>query len=248
MTQVLILAGQRAGVTDPLCEAAGIARKALLPVRGVPQLDRVATALEAAGLQRPFHLSGLGEAREGFTTAPEGDGPADSAWLALQTMNIPVLLTTADHPLLTPEMVTHFIDGAVATGADFCVGLATRDTIVSAYPDTKRTYLRFVDAHVSGCNLFYIANPEALAAIAFWRRAQSDRKRPLKLASHFGLAMIAQYLFGHLSLQGAFAHASRKLGITAAPVLLPFAEAAIDLDKPADLALIERILDARAAA
>ena len=246
MTSVLILAGQRAGVVDPLCEAAGIARKALLPVRGIPQLDRVAAALEETGLERPFHLSGLGEAREGFITAPEGDGPADSAWLALQTMDTPVLLTTADHPLLTAEMVTHFIEGAEATGADFCVGLATRDIISTAYPDTKRTYLRFVDAHVSGCNLFYVSNPDALKAIAFWRRAQSDRKRPLKLASHFGLAMVVQYLFGHLSLGGAFAHASRKLGITAAPVLMPFAEAAIDLDKPSDLDLIERILDARA--
>ena len=248
MTQVLILAGQRAGVIDPLCEMAGIERKALLPVNGTPQLDRVASALEGAGLPRPFHLSGLGQHRDGFATAPEGDGPADSAWLALQTLDTPVLLTTADHPLLTPEMVRSFLDGAVASGADFCVGLASRETIQASHPDTNRTYLKFADYHVSGCNLFYIANPRGAEAISFWRRAQKDRKKPLKLASYFGPAVILQYLFGQLSIQGAFAFASRKLGITAAPVLLPFAEAAIDLDKPEDLALIERILAEREAA
>lgn len=245
---VLILAGQREGVADPLCEAHGITRKALLPVLGTPQLDRVATALETAGLARPYRLSGLGESRDGFETAPTGLGPADSAWLALQGARFPVLLTTADHPLLTPEMVERFIGDAVATGADLCVGLATRDTIQSAHPETRRTYLKFSDQQVSGCNLFYLANPDALAAIRFWRKAQSDRKRPLRLASHFGVGAILQYLFGRLSLDGAFAFASRKLGIAARPVLLPFAEAAIDLDKPSDLPVVERILREREAA
>jgi GTP:adenosylcobinamide-phosphate guanylyltransferase len=224
---------------------AGIERKALLPVRGIAQIDRVADALDGAGLSRPFAMSGLGEAREGFSTATSGDGPADSAWLALQNADFPVLLTTADHPLLTAEMVTHFIAEAQASGANFCIGLATRETISAAYPETKRTYFKFSDVAISGCNLFWIADRDGLEAIQFWRRAQSYRKRPIKLAAQFGPAMILQYLFGQLSLKGAFAFASRKLGITAAPVLLPFAEAAIDLDKPSDLVLIEQILDAR---
>ena len=245
--RVLILAGQREGVADPLCEMAGISRKALLPVRGVSQIDRVAQALEVAGLARPYRVSGLGEPRVGFETATSGDGPADSAWLALQGAEFPVLLTTADHPLLTADMVSHFVEASRQTGADFCVGLASKDTIFRDYPDTKRTYLKFSDVHVSGCNLFWIANAEGLKAIDFWRRAQSYRKKPVRLAAQFGLPMILQYVFGQLSLKGAFAFASRKLGITTAPVMMPFAEAAIDLDKPSDLELIERILEAREA-
>jgi len=35
---------------------------------------------------------------------------------------------------------------------------------------------------------------------------------------------------------------SRRLGIDAAAVVLPMAEAAIDVDKPADLDLVESIL------
>ena len=248
MTTALVLAGQREGQVDPLCEMVGIDRKALLPVRGVAQLDRVRNALRDAGLNGPFLLSGLGRTREGFIEVASGKGPADSAWLALQShSDWPLLMTTADHPLLTADMVRHFTREAQATGADFCVGLATRETISTCYPYTKRTYLKFSDHHVSGCNLFWIANPRGLEAIAFWRRAQRYRKTPWKLAAQFGPAMIVQYLLGQLSLAGAFAYASRKIGITAAPVMMPFAEAAIDLDKPSDLALIESILDARAA-
>ena len=100
MTSVLVLAGQREGVTDPLCEMAGIERKALLPVAGVPQLDRVRAALRSAGLEAPYLLSGLGRTHEGFVEVASGQGPADSAWLALQSQTEwPVLMTTADHPL-----------------------------------------------------------------------------------------------------------------------------------------------------
>jgi len=53
------------------------------------------------------------------------------------------------------------------------------------------------------------------------------------------------YLFGRLSLSGAFEYGSRKIGITAKPILIPIAEAAIDVDKPSDLELVERILAAR---
>ena len=249
MTRVLVLAGQREGVTDPLCEAAGIARKALLPVSGVPQLDRVRDALSEAGLPKPYWLSGLGETRDGFAEVPSGGGPADSVALALEgVMEWPVLVTTADHPLLTGEMVRHFVDAAEASEADLCVGLASREVIEASYPDTTRTYLKFSDVQVSGCNLFYLRGPEALAAIRFWQRAQRDRKKPLRLASHFGVGLLAQYALGKLSLTSAFGQASRKLGIVARPVLMPFAEAAIDLDKPSDLPIVERILKSRAAA
>jgi hypothetical protein len=62
-----------------------------------------------------------------------------------------------------------------------------------------------------------------------------------------GLGLGLKYASGRLTLGGAFEAVSKKLGITAAPVLLPFAEAAIDVDKPSDLALVEEILAARRA-
>jgi hypothetical protein len=43
----------------------------------------------------------------------------------------------------------------------------------------------------------------------------------------------------------AFGYMSKRLGLKVAPVFLPFAEAAIDVDKPSDHALAERILKKR---
>lgn len=244
VASVLILAGQRAGVVDPLCEAAGVSHKAEIPVAGVSMLSRVITALRAAALPEPFYVSGYSESD--LTEVPNGAGPADSVQLGLSTIDkYPCLVTTCDHALLSDEMVQSFIDGAKAAGTDICVGLATEQVIQAEYPETKRTYLRFADHAVSGCNLFYIANADGLKAIEFWQSVQHLRKKPLKLARKVGVGIGIKFAAGRLSLDGAFAYAAERVGITAAPVLLPFAEAAIDVDKPSDLNLVERILGAR---
>ena len=54
----------------------------------------------------------------------------------------PVLVTTADHPLLTAEMLEEFLDKA---GGDLAVAMVERKTMLAQFPDAKRTWLRFSD-------------------------------------------------------------------------------------------------------
>lgn len=246
---VLILAGQRAGVVDPLCAETGEARKALIPILGRPMLSYVLDALSAAKLKSPFHISGCSaEVDERLKAAPTAAGPAGSAMASLQSgIDFPVLMTTADHPLLTDVMIKEFIEKSKDTQADFCIGLAQESIIQPAFPNVKRTYLRFSDQAVSGCNLFYIANEQGLKAIEFWKDAQHFRKQPLRLARAISLPLFWRYWRGKLTLGGALDYASKTLGITTAPVLMSMAEAAIDVDKPADRILVEDILSKRAA-
>lgn len=243
-SSVLILAGQREGVIDPLCADAGVERKAIIPINGRPMIDYVLAALEKANLSQPFHVSGFDAAYDKrLVQSPSGTGPADSADAALRAgINLPCLITTADHPLLTPYMLEHFLTQVRQSDADFCVGFATKKIIQPAYPDVKRTYLYFSDYSVSGCNLFYINTLKGLAAIEFWKQAQHLRKQPLKLARSLGWGVLFNYAVGRLSLEGAFEYASKRLSITAKPVLIPIAEAAIDVDKPSDKILVEAIL------
>lgn len=241
---VLILAGQREGVVDPLCEATGVERKAIIPINGKPMIDYVLDALSAAGLNVPFHVSGFDAVYDSrLAQSPSAPGPAGSAYAALTSgIPFPCLVTTCDHPLLTAEMLEIFISKAQRSGADFCVGLAPKSVIAPAYPETKRTYWKFCDTPVSGCNLFYITNEKGLAVIEFWKEAQHMRKQPLKLARTIAWGLVFKYLFGRLRLGEAFAYVSRRLNITAWPILIPIAEAAIDVDKPSDKKLVERIL------
>ena len=246
---VLILAGQREGVTDPLCEEAGIEWKALLPILGRPMTDYVLDALDASpSLKAPFWVSGLDKnlIRKDLLQSPSEGGPASSVVAAARAgLPYPFMVTTCDHPLLSSDMVETFIKGAQESGVDFALGLASKSVIQPAYPATKRTYLKFKDDSVSGCNLFYVKNETGLEAVKFWRAAQHDRKKPVKLARRVGFGLLLRYISGRLTLASAFKYASNKLKIKAKPIMLPFAEAAIDVDKPSDLALVETILSGR---
>jgi GTP:adenosylcobinamide-phosphate guanylyltransferase len=243
----LILAGRRGG-DDPLLSAhTDLPSKALLPVAGEPMIARVLRALDGAADE--IWVSGLTaeEAGAAVREAPPADGPAAAFLAAVEAgAPLPLLVTTADHALLTPAILRSFADGAKASGADLCVGLARREVVEARFPGVSRTYLRFQDAQVSGCNLFYLARPEGLAAVRFWRAAEVDRKRPWRLARRVGPGVLLRYLAGRLTLGGLFEHASKRLGARIAPVLLPQAEAAVDVDKPSDLALVEAVLAGRA--
>src|SRR3546814_10894896 len=84
--------------------------------------------------------------------------------------------------------------------------------------------------------------PDGLAAIRFWIRVEQDRKSPWRLARAFGPSTLLLFLARRLTLAAAMRRVSRIVGTQAEAVSMPFAEAAMDVDKPADLVIAEEIL------
>ncbi|HFB54309.1 MAG TPA: hypothetical protein ENJ46_00175, partial [Hellea balneolensis] len=167
-THVLILAGQREGVVDPLCAESGVEWKALLPIHDKPMIQYVLDALGGSTLtHKPFWISGLDKelVEATLNQSPSAGGPASSVVVAAEAeLPYPFLVTTCDHPLLTTNMVDEFLHMSKKSGADFTLGLADKSIIQPAYPHVKRTYLNFKNKSVSGCNLFYVKNERGLGA------------------------------------------------------------------------------------
>lgn len=185
--------------------------------------------------------------RSRVAVARSESSPSRSVLAGLEGLgDRPVLVTTADHALLSREILDDFLGGARASGADLAVGLVGADTIRAAYPESQRTYLRFRGGAYSGANLFYFATPAAKAAAGFWRRVEHDRKQPWRMVRHFGLANLVAFGLRALDLDGAFRRASDVVGCRIRAIVLPQAEAATDVDKPSDLALVNAILARRA--
>ena len=233
--------------------AAGVSHKALLPVAGVPMLARVVAALRARPavgrvvvvIEAPHRtLAGLAMP-DAVVLREAAPSPSRSVEAALAEFGAPLLVTTADHALLTPAMVAHFL-AALPPGADAAAGLARAETVLAAWPGTRRTWLRFRDGRFSGCNLFWLGTPGAAGAVAFWRRVEQDRKRPLAMIALLGLPALLRFALGRWTLADALAALGRRTGTRLAVVEMPFAEAAIDVDRPADLALAEAALASRA--
>jgi len=255
----LVLAGSR-GAADPVAAACNVPHKALAPVLGVPMLLRVVQALQASSRIRRVVLQsnepGLFDAIPELKQAihdgriqvlPAGASPAQSVAQAMASLKqeLPVLVTTADHALLTAEMVDHFCDQAAASQAQIAVGLAPASAVLAKYPDALRTFYRLGAERYSGCNLFALLQPEARKAIEFWVRLEQHRKKPWRLIAAIGLRPLLVYLLARPDLDRAMAELSLVIGVTGKAVVMPFAEAPIDVDKPEDLKLAEEILRAR---
>jgi GTP:adenosylcobinamide-phosphate guanylyltransferase len=249
----LILAGSR-GVGDPLAVYAGVSHKALIEIDGTPMIERVVVALAAvAGIARivisielPELIAGLSGVQAAANGLPievlkSAASPSRSVAAALDHCGTPLLVTTADHALLQAEWISYFL-GHIPADADAAVALANKAAILEAVPDTARTYLRFADDHYSGCNLFLFATPAAAGAVHFWREVEAERKRPWRMLRRLGLGFALRYAIGKLPLNSAIARLGELSGTRAAVVKMPFGRAAVDVDKPADLDLVQRLL------
>lgn len=252
----LVMAASR-GPDDPVARYAGADRKCLVPAGGVPMLVRVVEALEASGIAARIFVSvdrpeSFAEelpvrdliANGRIVLLPSGASPSQSVLDALKGIEepYPLLVTTADSPLLTSAMLRHFGRESLSSEADVTAGLAPASVILRDFPDAQRTFLRFRDDRYSGCNLFAVVRPAGLSVVRFWRKAERHRKTPWRLVRTFGISSLMRFALGRLSLDGAMRRVSAVAGAKAHAVRMPFATAAIDVDKPEDLELVERIL------
>lgn len=182
------------------------------------------------------------------TWLPNLDSPSRSADRGLShiPLDTPVLLTTADHALLTPGIVRSFLQNALTMQCDAAVGAVSGQAIASAFPGCKRTIIRLRDGGFRGCNL-YAFNPQGRTLVGFWQQAEDLRKRPWRLIGQvLGFNAVLLYVFGLLTSQRALAAVSEKSGVNIQLVMLDDPRAGIDVDKVEDLMLAEAILGRKA--
>tara|TARA_R110001592_G_scaffold336960_1_gene622770 strand:+ start:35695 stop:36513 length:819 start_codon:yes stop_codon:yes gene_type:complete len=249
----IVLAGDRTKA-DSLINHSKVGAKAMIDLDGMPMVRRVLNALRESRVVNKITMSGP-EASEVAKDKPLADwvksgeviwaepgiSPSTSAFEAMESLapEESVLLTTADHPLLTAEIVDAFGRQSMADDVDVTVGLAPHALVLEAYPGIRKTVLRFSDGDFCGCNLFAFITPEGRRAARFWRRIEQQRKKPLVVIGLLGWWAVIRYRLGLLSLEEALAKLSKRLGLRMRAVILPYANAAIDVDSVADLVLVK---------
>lgn len=251
----LVLAGQRPGL-DPVAAHFGIEYKALVPMHGEAMLGRVVRALlQSPEIVRVLVLAQnveeqlcdpqLAWLRGNAKVVPcvSGKSISGSVLSAITNQNLkwPVLVTTADNVMLTPATVSEFI--SAMDDQDVYVGLVERTRLETVCGPSKRTWLRFRDGAFTGANLFALHSPSAERLLRFWETVEQDRKSLLKLAARFGPVLLARVLTRSLTLEAALSAAGAKFGVRVKPVLLSDGRMGVDVDKPQDHTLAERLLN-----
>lgn len=246
----LLLAGSRPG-RDVLAEHFGAEAKALIPVAGEPMVARVARVLLSVpevGAVRVIGPSALDAVLPRDVRVERRDANGSIAGALRDTLAearapLPLLVTTADHPLLSADTLRAFLRGAA--GADLGVGAVERRTVLRRFPGTRRTWLRFRGGAYTGANLFAVTSARALPAIELWAGVEQERKSARRLVRALGPGFLALAALRLLSAEGAVRRAGRRLSVDARAVILDDALAAVDVDSMADHELVSAVLEGR---
>jgi GTP:adenosylcobinamide-phosphate guanylyltransferase len=146
-----------------------------------------------------------------------------------------VLLATADIPGITSQMVDWEIESTRDVDVDLCYFVVQRQVIEQRYPGSRRTFTRFKDMEVCGADLHILHTSVANLNPEVYRRLVASRKNPIKQAAILGFDTLLLMLTRSITVDNAVKKITSRLHITGHAVVSPYAEIAMDVDKPHQL-------------
>jgi hypothetical protein len=216
-------------------------------IDGMPGLGLVRISVEEDAVAAVRNVLDDGPACR-IDFVPAADNLADSVHGALEGLDGPVVVTTADHVLLKSSSVATIVDALQAGDADAVVAFAQRAAVLAAHPDGQRRFYRFADDSYSNCNLYGLAGSRGRAAVEIFRSGGQFAKNPWRIAVAFGLFNLLLVRFALVSLPRALARISRRIGVRIVPLVLADGSQAIDVDNERTCRIAEQLLDERSAA
>lgn len=251
--EVIILAGHSREPTLLSVET-GEPRKALLRIKGHSMLSYVVNALRDSGCMRHLVLVGTSsgdvpDLRPGCPVAhlPDRHDIVDNVLAAIDALDTPdrVLMCSTDIPLLTPEAVRDFVTRCEASGADFCYGIVSREVMEARFPGSGRSFRPLVDGAFAGGDLSMIDPDVVLRNVDFARILTARRKSTWRLVKALGFGIILRHLTHCLHIRDAEKRAGKILGCSCQGIISPYAELAMDVDKPHQLQLVREAMEER---
>ncbi len=153
-----------------------------------------------------------------------------------------MLISSADIPLLTREVLEDFLLKCSPFTDDFYYPIISKEKSEGIFPGVKRTYVTLQEGTFTGGNVFLV-NPAVLdASIPLLEQFLAYRKNPLKMVSLLGGGFIMNYLRKKLTLGGLEERISQLLKLKAKAVVVDYPQIGFDVDKEADLELVRQIM------
>lgn len=258
--RVIVLAGRRSAALDPLAEQFGVSHKCLVPVRGVAMIARTLKIVEAAFPGEEIFVS-----IEDFSLIEKEETVArlsaagrlrpveaqhhivDSIVHASATTGFPLIVTTADNVLMTPEALRALAEEGERSPADALVVMARKETIIAAHPEGQNRFYEFKGGGYSNCNMFWLASQRALKATETFRHGGQFAKKPERIVKAFGILNLIRFRMGRHTLEQMYGFISKRFKVEIRPLVLADGRLAIDVDNERTHRVAEEILAREAA-
>lgn len=246
----IVICGGIPDLDDPLYPETLGRPKALIDVAGKPMAQWVLDAVDRTDQVERLVMIGVGP-ESGLTSAklarfiPDQGGlltnvlTGMSALREIDSGETHGLLVSSDVPTITADMIDWRVQIAQEAEADLDYVIVERSVMEARFPASRRSYLRLKGLEVCGGDVnavrLALATDEAL-----WTRITAARKNAFKQAALLGLDTLLLLATRQLSLEHAERLVSKRLRLQGRVHLCPYAEIAMDIDKPHQLELIRQ--------
>ena len=245
---------------QPLYELTHGKPKALLPMAGRPMVQWVLDALNAAETVRRIVVVGLGPedtttltSRKQLSFVPNQGSlianteAAVKQVLAQDAKAKNALVVSADIPTLEGAHVDWITRACLESEHEVYYGLVSQETMEKRFPGSKRSYFTLKEGKFCGSDINMFSTSLVGHYHPAWNTIVNSRKSILKQASLIGLDTLLIMALGQMTIPEALRRAKTKLGVNGRVLLIPYAEAAMDVDKPRQYALVKNDLESRMA-
>nr|WP_275950714.1 nucleotidyltransferase family protein [Croceibacterium selenioxidans] len=255
------MAASRRGVDDPVAKLQQKSHKCLVEIGGQVMLERVLEALIDSrcfdrvhvSVDRPDILTATPKMSawvdEGRVVYVQSHGNlADSVLRAVETIGnaLPLVITTGDNALHTPEIVRDFVRDFHASEADAIVGLTREEVVLREYSNSGLAFHRLRDGGFSSCNLYGLKTEKALNLAKVFESGGQFGKRHIRILKAFGLWPFIVYKLKLADVSGLLNVIGRRLRSDIEISWLDYPWGPIDVDHKHSFDLAEATLLGRA--
>lgn len=251
---VVVTAGGLPQPEDPLYPYTNGKPKALIDMNGRTMLERVIDALQSAASVDKIVVVGLGGDLDMTFKRPVHHLPdqggmisnvlAGINWLRAQNPDLSmIILSSADVPLISGEIVDQFVQSCAPYDCAIYYNFVDKETMERRFPHSNRTFVKLKDAQIAGGDMILAHADLADHNRALWDALTNARKHAWQLARVVGFRFLLKFLFRQVTLHDVEAAAARVVGRPARVILSPYAELAMDVDKPHQLEMLRAELE-----
>jgi GTP:adenosylcobinamide-phosphate guanylyltransferase len=251
----LLLAGGIMTPDDPLYAEEWDGHRALIDIHGKPMVQWVIDALAASDAIGELYIIGLPEkyglqAPKPIHFLPDEGGLFDNirgGVLRASEGNLSqpkVIVATADIPALQPYMVDWLAEKIAMDPTPLMYyNVIEQSVMEKRFPNARRSFVPFKDIAVCGGDMNVIDRQLFSVERPIWKKLAEARKHPFKQVSYLGFYNLILVALRLVTLEGAVKRVCKKLNLEGRAILCPYAEIAMDADKPNQLMILRQNLE-----
>lgn len=157
----------------------------------------------------------------------------------------PVLVVTGDVPAITAGGIDDWVARSLESRAALTYPLVSAHDMEAQFPGSARSYIKVDGRQVTGGNMMLLSPELVINRRDLGERLFQARKSPVALARVLGGGFVLKYATGRLRASDVERTMGELIGATCAALETRDASVGADVDKTADVVVVERVLYSR---